>query len=599
MSAFCKILEPCSAYQNIGRHARIPMPHEKDQTHWHEPTGTRKAGFGEFKKQPTPYDAFMESEGIPVFRGIGIRKVQDLPLAPWKRTGGRGHYIQLHSTETKWGCYVVEIPHAGALNPERHMYEEIFLVVEGRGTTEVWQEGDAKRHVFEWQKGSMFSIPMNAWHRLVNATSGGALLLAGTTAPNVLNMINNVDAVFDNPFVFRDRFDGADDFFKPKDDIEPDPVRGLAMRRTNFIPDIVNCDLPLDNRRSPGWRRVEPFMTDNCFYFWIGQHENGRYSKGHAHTSAAVLICVKGKGYTYTWPERLGVTPWKDGRMDEVKRVDYEPVGMVSAAPGGARWYHQHFSVSKDPFRLTAWFGPHNPGRDPGAPGEKAIDYTGMDIHEGGTSIPYWMEDPAIRKEAGGRTFFSNVGRSLETEDEIRLVSVGVDIGSSTSHLVFSRLVLERLDNRYVVSERKVVHESEVLLTPFIENAADGTTIDAAALGRFIDTQYELAGVDPGTIDTGALILTGVAVRRGNARAIGELFASQAGKFVSVSAGDALEATLAAFGSGACARSVRESARVMNVDLGGGTTKIAVCGAGDVLEMTAADIGARIVSFDA
>jgi len=292
------------------------MPHEKDQTHWHEPTGTRKAGFGEFKKQPTPYDAFMESEGIPVFRGIGIRKVQDLPLAPWKRTGGRGHYIQLHGTETKWGCYIVEIPPAGALNPERHMYEEIFLVVEGRGTTEVWQEGDARKHVFEWQKGSMFSIPMNAWHRLVNATSGGALLLAGTTAPNVLNMINNVGAVFDNPFVFRDRFNGADDFFKPKDDIEPDPVRGLAMRRTNFIPDIVNCDLPLDNRRSPGWRRVEPFMTDNCFYFWIGQHENGRYSKGHAHTSAAVLICVKGKGYTYTWPERLGVTPWKDGRME-------------------------------------------------------------------------------------------------------------------------------------------------------------------------------------------------------------------------------------------------------------------------------------------
>jgi len=203
-----------------------------------------------------------------------------------------------------------------------------------------------------------------------------------------------------------------------------------------------------------------------------------------------------------------------------------------------------------------------------------------------------------MSEEAGGRVFFSNIRRSLETEDEIRLTSVGVDIGSSTSHLVFSRLVLERLDNRYVVSERKVVHESEVLLTPFVENAADGTTIDAAALGRFIDRQYELAGVDPRAIDTGALILTGVAVRRGNARAIGELFASQAGKFVSVSAGDALEATLAAFGSGACARSIRESARVMNVDIGGGTSKIALCEAGDVLEMTAADIGARIVSFD-
>src|SRR6266436_3277706 len=165
--------------------------------------------------------------------------------------------------------------------------------------------------------------------------------------------------------------------------------------------------------------------------------------------------------------------------------------------------------------------------------------------------------------EAGGRIFFSNVRRSLEVEDEIRLASVGVDIGSSTSHLVFSLLVLERLDNRYIVSERKVVHESEILLTPY----ADDATIDAAALGAFIDGQYELAGVDPEAIDTGALILTGVAVRRSNARAIGELFAAQTGKFVSVS-------------------------------VGGGTSKIAVCEAGDVVEMTAADIGARVVSFD-
>lgn len=200
---------------------------------------------------------------------------------------------------------------------------------------------------------------------------------------------------------------------------------------------------------------------------------------------------------------------------------------------------------------------------------------------------------------AGGRIFFSSVRRSLEIEDQIRLLSVGVDIGSSTSHLAFSRLVLERLDNRYVVSERTILHESEILLTPYLENAASGTTIDAVALGSFIERQYAQAKVDPETIDTGALILTGVAVRRSNARAIGELFASQAGKFVSVSAGDALEATLAAFGSGAAARSIRESARVMNIDLGGGTTKIAVCEDGEVIEMTAVDIGARIVSFDA
>src|SRR5215467_8738086 len=117
-----------------------------------------------------------------------------------------------------------------------------------------------------------------------------------------------------------------------------------------------------------------------------------------------------------------------------------------------------------------------------------------------------------MAEDAGGRVFFSSTGRSLEIEDEIRLSSVGVDIGSSTSHLVFSRLVLERLDNRYVVAERKVLHESQILLTPY----SDDSTIDAAELGRFVETQYRLAKAEPKSIDTGALILTGVAVRRAN-----------------------------------------------------------------------------------
>ncbi|HEX3939428.1 MAG TPA: cupin domain-containing protein, partial [Xanthobacteraceae bacterium] len=263
------------------------------QVHWHEPTGFKRAGFGKFGRPKTPYDLFMESDAIPIYRDIGVSKVQNLPLAPWPRLGGRGSYIQLHGTEGKWGSYVIEVPGAGALHPEKHLYEEIYLVVEGRGSTEVWLDGEEKRHVFEWQKGSLFSIPVNAMHRIVNASSAPALLLAGTTAPNLMNLIDNADMIFNCPYAFRDRFSGDDDFYKYKDDIEPDPVRGLAMRRTNFIPDIVNCDLPLDNRRSPGWRRVEPFMTGNTFYLWIGQHENGHYSKAHAHTSAAVLICVK------------------------------------------------------------------------------------------------------------------------------------------------------------------------------------------------------------------------------------------------------------------------------------------------------------------
>src|SRR5499427_1954129 len=136
----------------------------------------------------------------------------------------------------------------------------------------------------------------------------------------------------------------------------------------------------------------------------------------------------------------------------------------------------------------------------------------------------------------GGRIFFSSTGRSLVEEDEIVVLSVRVDIGSSTSHLVFSRIVLERLDSRYVVTTRETFYQSDILLTPYSAEEE----IDAAALGAFIERQYQDANVDPDEIDTGALILTGVAVHGRNARKIGELFARQAGKLVSLSAGDSL-----------------------------------------------------------
>jgi hypothetical protein len=227
-----------------------------------------------------------------------------------------------------------------------------------------------------------------------------AVFVAGTTAPNLMNLIGDTDFIFNSDYKFN-RFDeNLSDFFKEKTAIEPDPIRGLAMRKTNIMADVVHAELPLDNRRSPGFRRIEPHMTANKFYLWIGQHEIGRYSKAHAHTSAAILFCLTGKGYTLSWPEHVGVNPWKAGKEDQVVRVDYEYGGCVSAAPGGARWYHQHFNVSDEPFRLTAWFGPNHPSMLPGAaPGQKTIDYTAMDIHEGGTSIPYWQEDPYIREE--------------------------------------------------------------------------------------------------------------------------------------------------------------------------------------------------------
>ena len=184
---------------------------------------------------------------------------------------------------------------------------------------------------------------------------------------------------------FTERFSGADDFFKPNDDVEPDPIRGLAMRRTNLVPDIVNTELPLDNRRSPGYRRVEPQMASNRFYVWIGQHETGRYSKAHKHQSAAVLVCVKGKGYTYTWPEALGTTPWKDGKADKILRQDYEPVGLVSAAPMSGRLVPPAFRRrQRRVCASSAWHGPNNQrARKAGRPGEQLMDYGAIDLSKG------------------------------------------------------------------------------------------------------------------------------------------------------------------------------------------------------------------------
>jgi ethanolamine utilization protein EutA len=196
--------------------------------------------------------------------------------------------------------------------------------------------------------------------------------------------------------------------------------------------------------------------------------------------------------------------------------------------------------------------------------------------------------------EEGGRVFFSNTSRSLIEEDEIELTSVGIDIGSSTAHLLFSKIVLERFDSRYLVVERSIIHQSGIRLTPYLE----GEDIDAEALGAFIAGEYEAAGLTPENIDAGALILTGVAVRRRNARRIADLFSAEAGKFVAVTAGDALEALMAAHGSGAVSRSKDADEPVVNIDIGGGTTKIAVCRQGEVASLTAVEAGARLVVCD-
>jgi ethanolamine utilization protein EutA len=182
--------------------------------------------------------------------------------------------------------------------------------------------------------------------------------------------------------------------------------------------------------------------------------------------------------------------------------------------------------------------------------------------------------------------------------DNVVLMTVGIDIGSSTSHLMFARVHLQRLSealsSRFVVVGRDILWRSPIQLTPYRPDYS----IDAEALRAFIDQAYAEAGLTHDAIDTGAVILTGEALKRRNARSIAELFSAEGGKFVCASAGHHLEALMAAHGSGAAALSRAQHQTILNVDIGGGTTKFALVRDGHVLESAATAIGGRLVAFD-
>ncbi|WP_426172962.1 ethanolamine ammonia-lyase reactivating factor EutA [Massilia sp. TWR1-2-2] len=184
-------------------------------------------------------------------------------------------------------------------------------------------------------------------------------------------------------------------------------------------------------------------------------------------------------------------------------------------------------------------------------------------------------------------------------QDHVALVSVGIDIGSSGTQVIFSRIKLRRmgeeLSSRYVVVERETLFQSPVALTPYQSE----TRIDEAALGAIIDQAYAGAGMHPDDIDTGAVILTGEALRRENAQAIAAVLAEQGGEFVCATAGHHMESMLAAYGSGAARVSHDIGQRVLNIDIGGGTTKLALVEAGKVKGTAALHIGGRLMVVDA
>jgi ethanolamine utilization protein EutA len=184
-------------------------------------------------------------------------------------------------------------------------------------------------------------------------------------------------------------------------------------------------------------------------------------------------------------------------------------------------------------------------------------------------------------------------------QDHVTLVSVGIDIGSAGTQIIFSRINLRRygedLTSRYYVVSRETLYQSPVSLTPYQSDER----IDDAALAAVIDQAYAAAGLEPADIDTGVVILTGEALRRENAEAIAGLLAEQRGDFVTAAAGHHMESMLAAYGSGAARISHDQHQRILNVDIGGGTTKLGVVENGNVVATAALHIGGRLQVVDA
>ena len=186
----------------------------------------------------------------------------------------------------------------------------------------------------------------------------------------------------------------------------------------------------------------------------------------------------------------------------------------------------------------------------------------------------------------------------LWQRDNVVLVSVGIDIGSAGTQILFSRVRLKRqsvdLSTRYLVVERETLFESKISLTPYESE----TLIDARALGAIIDDAYFAARLTPEQVDTGVVILTGEALRRENSQTIARILSEKCGDLVCASAGHHMEAMLAAHGSGAVQKSYDTQQRVLNIDIGGGTTKLGVIDNGRVLSTAAIHVGGRLVAVD-
>jgi len=287
------------------------------------------------KEKDSPYVRWVEAEGLDIIAAHYIPDLNTVDLKPWERRGGRGVFINHEASRTSNDCYVCEIPAGGKLAPQRQLFEEMILVLSGRGSTTVWNDAGAKV-TFEWGPGSLFAIPLNAWHQHFNGSGGTpARFVASTNMPPIINLYDEAEFVFNTQHDFLSRFNGEPDYFAAKDERE-----GLLLK-TNFVADAVNLPLAAAKERGAGGGHIRFMMAKGSMNSHISQFPVATYKKGHRHGPGAHVIILTGQGFSLMWPEG-----------EEPKRYDWKP-GTLIVPPN--MWFHQHFNTGDTPARYLAF----------------------------------------------------------------------------------------------------------------------------------------------------------------------------------------------------------------------------------------------------
>lgn len=179
------------------------------------------------------------------------------------------------------------------------------------------------------------------------------------------------------------------------------------------------------------------------------------------------------------------------------------------------------------------------------------------------------------------------------------LLSVGIDLGTSTTQLIFSRLCIENMASSYtvprmVITKKEIRYKSQIYFTPLL----DQTTIDFSRVREIVEREYESAGIRKEEIDTGAVIITGETARKENAREVVDALSGFAGDFVVATAGPDLESVISGKGAGTDVYAKEHQLTAVNIDIGGGTSNLSVFQRGDTVDTGCMDVGGRLIKVE-